>query len=269
MRSTEPSPARIGRPASPGTGRAMHDLGRSPYKRFVGLLSENIYVMEHEDGLVMVDAGVPGGFRFLSGRLERSGSDPGRIGHLLLTHFHFDHAGAASAIKACSGATVYALDDEVPFLQKEKYISSIYSRGVLGRATGRLPGAVKLADGAPRVEVDHRCADGELLPLLGGVLVLAGPGHTPGSAVYYLRERGILFSGDVIINTYRFLTRPTSGYSADYSRAARSICRIADRLAGAELTAICPGHGPVVEEDPMGKLMRLRKSLERRVPPEP
>lgn len=243
----------------------MREMKTGRYRKFVGLLSENVYVMGQGDGLVVVDAGVPRGFGLLAGRLRRSGVPPERIRHLLLTHFHFDHAGAAAAIKERSGAAVYALEAEVPYLQGERYVPSVYGRGVLGRATSLLPGAGRIAGSVPPVAVDYACLDGEVLPLLGGMMVLAGPGHTPGSAVYYWREAGVLFSGDVIINSYRFLTRPTNGYSVDYHEAALSVCRIAERLSGEDLTAICPGHGPVVGRDAMGKLLRLRESLEKKV----
>ena len=43
------------------------------------------------------------------------------------------------------------------------------------------------------IHVDRVLRPGDSLPLLGGLEVLAAPGHTPGQLVFFARGKGLLF----------------------------------------------------------------------------
>jgi glyoxylase-like metal-dependent hydrolase (beta-lactamase superfamily II) len=66
----------------------------------------NFYLVEGDDGLTLVDAGLPG---FL-GQLESLLGDGGRalrdVDAVILTHAHVDHVGVAEAVRA-AGAPVH------------------------------------------------------------------------------------------------------------------------------------------------------------------
>lgn len=64
------------------------------------------FVLESEAGPILIETGPHSTWPRLEAELARLGYRPQDIQHVLLTHIHFDHAGAAWAL-AAAGATVY------------------------------------------------------------------------------------------------------------------------------------------------------------------
>ena len=64
------------------------------------------FVVETHDGLVLIESGPHSVFPYLEKGLAELGFMVADVKHLLLTHIHFDHAGAAWAL-AQAGAQVY------------------------------------------------------------------------------------------------------------------------------------------------------------------
>ena len=119
---------------------------------------------------------------------------------------------------------------------------------------------------------DHSEAAEELAARLGGVDVVlpdsdgqvgpfdvfATPGHSPDSVC--LLWRGALLTGDTVLGEGSVFISPGEGSLAEYLASLR-------RLLELDLEAICPGHGPVVN-DPHAKLREYiehRLERERRV----
>ncbi|MBQ3385838.1 MAG: MBL fold metallo-hydrolase, partial [Eggerthellaceae bacterium] len=70
----------------------------------VGPMGNNCYIIENRadaDDCFVVDPGFEAGFVLerLAGRVPRA---------IILTHYHFDHVGAAAELRAATGAPVYA-----------------------------------------------------------------------------------------------------------------------------------------------------------------
>ena len=231
--------------------------------RMKGLMTGNVYIIESGE-VVLVDAGGPQDHRLVARKLRSFGRSLEDVGHILITHFHVDHAGAAAALKEASGATVYAHAGDAPILQGDEAVPSVYRRGAVGKAASSVPGVSERIASVPPVGVDVWLEDGDVVPVLGGVRLIHAPGHTPGNSCYLWEREGILFSGDAIINTFHFFTLPTNGFSCDFGLAARSACGVVDRVVMERLEAVCPGHGPTVDSDPLEKLVRFKKRTERR-----
>jgi glyoxylase-like metal-dependent hydrolase (beta-lactamase superfamily II) len=49
-----------------------------------------------------------------------------------------------------------------------------------------------------KINITQTLSDGDILPICGGIEVIHTPGHTPGHICLFLRESGILVSGDAI-----------------------------------------------------------------------
>ena len=235
-----------------------------PVHKVIGYLTGNVYIIEDEEELVLVDTGAPFDYALLVDRIKSLGRSPVEIGHILLTHFHADHAGAAAAFRRLSHARVYAHREEAPFLEGKDTVSSIYKLGVLGRLASLVPQTSERFTRVPPVDVDVALEDGQIIPVVGGIKAIHTPGHTPGQTCYFWPEKGILFTGDAIINSYRFFTLPTVGFSCDYSQAADSACRLVDSLEEEDFWLVCAGHGPMVSEYAKEKLLRFRGRLIRR-----
>jgi glyoxylase-like metal-dependent hydrolase (beta-lactamase superfamily II) len=94
---------------------------------------------------------------------------------------------------------------------------------------------------APPCRVDREADDGDVLGSAGGAVVLAVPGHTPGSIAVHLPRLGVLLTGDTVAESGGALL--LGPFDTDRAQAWSSLRRLA--ALGADV--VCPGHGdPVV-----------------------
>ena len=74
----------------------------------------NWYIVEDEDGVTIVDAGVPTSWKSLQDALPRLGKTRADVKALVLTHAHFDHIGFAERARRELGVPVYVHENDVP-----------------------------------------------------------------------------------------------------------------------------------------------------------
>ena len=74
---------------------------------FVGNRDVGAYIIETEEGLVLIDSTYPSTAPLLMQSISDLGFSVRDIKHLLHTHGHFDHFGCTGFIKAFSGCTTY------------------------------------------------------------------------------------------------------------------------------------------------------------------
>ena len=141
---------------------------------------------------------------------------------ILLTHGHYDHMGAVAQMKELTGADVYVHECEQQLLMDPQMNMS----GMFGEPVS--------------LKADVRLKDGQELTLAGcQIRVLHTPGHTRGSASYYLEECSALLSGDTLFcESVGRSDLPTGSMSA-LVRSCREKLLV---LPGD--TAVYPGHGP-------------------------
>ena len=207
----------------------------------------NFYLIEEGGKFTVVDAGTPGDWDLF----RRSVAALGQLLDLeavLLTHAHSDHTGFAERARADAGARVWIHEADaeaartgrpgkndgsaLSYLLKAQFYRTTFS---LARR-----GAMKII---PIKEVAS-FADGETIDVPGHPRAGHAPGHTAGSAVLLLEDRGILFTGDVLCteNPLTGRTGPQimpSGLNADTPQALRSL----DLLRGMSAGLLLPGHG--------------------------
>lgn len=212
----------------------------------------NWYLVEEQGELMMVDAGWPRSFGEVEQAVAQIGRKPADIGHVLLTHGHPDHLGAAEKTRARTGAKVHAFAGEVdrvkgkakgssPFALVPGLLPTLWrptATGFVLRATGRgflTPSWVKevtsFAAGAP-------------LDLPGHPTPLETPGHTAGHVSFLFADKGVLVTGDAFA-TLDVLTRATGprllpdNLNADPAQTRASL----DVLAAQDADVLLPGHG--------------------------
>ena len=157
----------------------------------------NSYLIEGGDGtLTLVDAGTKSAPDKLLGALASLGKAPGDVTHLLLSHAHNDHTGGARRMQAATGSAVQTHEREAVYVREGRMPASDPST-VGGRLMARLPGKAK---GFAKVGVDSTFADGDVLPLAGGITVVHTPGHTPGHCSFLHPRSGVLITADAIFN---------------------------------------------------------------------
>ncbi len=94
--------------------------------------------------------------------------------------------------------------------------------------------------------------DGQVLPILGGLRVVATPGHTPGHVSFFAPGPGILFAGDSLRSGNGRLNPSGNMITWDQEKANVSIRTQAS--LGAKIVAV--GHGQVVM-DAAGKFPQV------------
>ena len=75
------------------------------------------YLIDGGSELALIDTGAGLQTERILAHVEADGFDPTRIGHLLLTHAHADHAGGASALRKQVNAALALHTDEAAFLE--------------------------------------------------------------------------------------------------------------------------------------------------------
>ena len=68
----------------------------------------NPYLLIDPDGLTLIDAGLPGSHRKILRYMSSLGCAPQDLKRVLITHADFDHVGGLAALKAATGARIFA-----------------------------------------------------------------------------------------------------------------------------------------------------------------
>jgi len=197
-------------------------------------LGANVYLIDAGDGLTLVDAGFKGKERLIIERVRSLGYSTSRITTIIITHHHTDHIGGLAGLVEITKARVVAHAADAPFVD--------------GRLPQPGPARPGWLQGAARpfnrllatspVHVDIEVGDGDELPQTGGISILHTPGHTPGSICIFLRQRGAVFTGDLLAQRFG-LKWPSIPFTADVAQLRCSV----RKLAGHEFEAACFGHG--------------------------
>jgi len=175
--------------ASLGAGANLIDLN------FMGVPgSIASYVFDTGDGLALVDTGPSTTLPALERGLHKLGADLSDVRHILLTHIHFDHAGAAGSLAArLPRARVYVHERGAKHLSRpERLIAS--AAQIYGDQMETLWGEMQPVP-AERLTVLH---GGETLAFSGlpeGVKVHYTPGHAVHHVSYHAGDD--LYVGDV------------------------------------------------------------------------
>ena len=102
-------------------------------------------------------------------------------------------------------------------------------------------------------------ADGDVLPVLGGLEVIHTPGHTPGSVCLWAPRDGLLFTGDLLQRRFGRIICASSIFSDDVRAARRSVQRLADL----DVKTIIFGHDPPMREGGREAIARLAREAAR------
>jgi glyoxylase-like metal-dependent hydrolase (beta-lactamase superfamily II) len=221
--------------------------------------SVNFYLVEADEGITLVDAGLPAHFDLLRACLARIGRDLTDVRAVLITHGHPDHTGLAERLRAEAGAEVWVSRLDAPILADGPRSAMRHAkpeRSALPYLLRR-PAAIATplhfarqgAFTAPAVREVTTFGDdpqGSQLDATvpGRPQVVPLPGHTPGSVGYLFADRGVVFTGDALV-TEDGLTGRTGpslvarAFTSDSTAALASL----DRLATLPATLVLPGHG--------------------------
>ncbi|WP_433299805.1 MBL fold metallo-hydrolase [Actinoplanes sp. CA-030573] len=146
----------------------------------------NVHLVLTDDGVVLVDTGLPRRSTRIDKALHDIKKQIGDVRTILLTHHHFDHTGNVADLRTRSGARVFAHAADAPVITGA-------IRAEPKRALVRL---VSRFMSAEPTKIDQLITTDESEPI-PGFTALHTPGHTRGHVSYLLdRAGGVLFAGD-------------------------------------------------------------------------
>ena len=75
---------------------------------YVGAANVSSFAIKTEKGIILIDGGLAETAPLILDNLRKLGMNPKQVKILLNSHAHYDHAGGLQALKAATGAKMYA-----------------------------------------------------------------------------------------------------------------------------------------------------------------
>ncbi len=185
----------------------------------VGALATNCYIVgcEKTKEAAIIDPGDE------AGRILDAVREAGlKVTHVLLTHAHFDHIGAADEVVKASGAPLALHHGDLPVLRAGggALLFDFQPPPIPARVTSLAAG--------------QEIAVGELT-----LRVLHTPGHSPGHVTFYVPAENALFDGDVLFAGGIGRTdMPGGSFEELIHSISEQLMTLPDE------TVVHPGHGP-------------------------
>jgi glyoxylase-like metal-dependent hydrolase (beta-lactamase superfamily II) len=169
--------------------------------------------------IAIVDTLVPGNADRIGEMIQQAGLDWRAVRHVILTHWHLDHAGSAAEITGrAPSATIWAGEPDIPQIS--------------------LPRSI-----APAHDGDE----------VFGLRIVATPGHTAGHISVLDPEGSALMTGDAIFNIGGNLALPPPEFTEDLAESIESVRRLA--TLGFERALFA--HGTPIPTGASGAFARL------------
>jgi glyoxylase-like metal-dependent hydrolase (beta-lactamase superfamily II) len=183
----------------------------------------NAYVLVRGNEVAVVDTGVANSQGKIEEVIKATGRTWADVKHLILTHYHPDHAGSMDAVMGASpNATAYA------------------GRLDIGQIRTALP-ITAVEDGAD----------------VFGLQIIGTPGHTPGHISVYDPVGSAFITGDALGNNNGVLSGPNPQFSVDMQTAIES----AKKIGALKFETAYFMHGTTIETGASAAIAALAATL--------
>lgn len=183
----------------------------------------NAYVLVRGKEAAVVDTGTSGNAAKIADVVRGAGLRWDAVRHVILTHYHADHAGSVGEVLSSSPkATAYAGAADIPQIQSPRPLQAV----------------------ADNDEVF-------------GLRIVATPGHTPGHVCVLDPVGSLLILGDAMNNSGNNLSGPNPQYTADMARAHSSV----KKLAKLNFQRAVFGHGEPLDKGASRAVAKLAQTL--------
>lgn len=214
----------------------------------------NVFLVEEEDGLTVVDTALPGSAKAI---VRGAGVIGTPIKRVLLTHAHDDHVGSLDKL-------IELLEADVEVLASERDARLMAGDLTLDEdePADKLRGGLKGTQTKPTRTI----AEGDMV---GSLRVIETPGHTPGHLSLIDERDGTLYCGDVFSTLGGMATtaqvNPLFPLPAMATWHRPWVIESANKLIELGPDRLAPGHGRVVElpvPDMRAMVVKAEKKLQ-------
>jgi glyoxylase-like metal-dependent hydrolase (beta-lactamase superfamily II) len=177
----------------------------------------NVHLVVTDDGVVLVDTGLPRRSKQIERGLREISKQIGDVRTILLTHHHFDHIGNVADLRERAGARVIAHAADAP----------VITGAIRAEPKGFVPRLLGRVMAAPPTKIDQLITADESEPIPDFTAVHT-PGHTRGHVSYLLdRAGGVLFAGDTAGSKSGAVVSGPKQVAADPAEQDRSVAKLA------------------------------------------
>lgn len=197
------------------------------------------YLIDTGDGLILIDTAIPESVYLLVDSIYQLGYKPTDIKKILISHAHFDHMGAAMAMKQLTGAPLYISKEDAAFIEaceEETYIPDS------GSHVQHIDKFDFFYDNDTRIELGNI-----------SIRTMLTPGHTIGCTSFFWEEKNpvtgdvytVAMHGGVGANTMNDEYYSTSKYLTPDLRDR--FFADADKVVGIHVDIALPSHPNQIE----------------------
>ncbi|MDR2492474.1 MAG: MBL fold metallo-hydrolase [Coriobacteriales bacterium] len=213
---------------------------------FWPLFPISCYLVEDDDGLTLVDTGLPQSVKGIVAYARRLGKPIVRIA---LTHCHGDHVGGLDGVKA-----TFPLAEVAISAREARILAGDTSLDPHEPQTPLKGGFVSVT-----TKPDRLLSSGDTF---GTLTAMCCPGHTPGHMVYYIEQDRAVIVGDAVqtVGGLTIAGQPNGWFPWVYRATwdAAMALRCARMLLDLDLSLLLCAHGPALHEP----LPMLRRALQ-------
>jgi glyoxylase-like metal-dependent hydrolase (beta-lactamase superfamily II) len=197
----------------------------------------NAFILEGEDGLILIDTGIPGSAGKILDAVRAIGRQSDPIRRILVTHCHMDHAGSLADLEQRTGAPAFMHPEDAAMVRAGNAMRPLHaSPGLFNTILGGSL-ALLVPRQVARAEVKHEVGDGETIPGAGGLRAIHVPGHCAGQLAFlWPQHGGVLIAADAAANVMNLGLSPMYE-NLDEGRRSLS------KLSALDFEVACFGHG--------------------------
>lgn len=220
-------------------GQIMHQrfhepwtLAQKPFKvienvYFVGNTWVSVYLIDTPEGLILIDCAYEENLYLLIDSIRGLGFDPKDIRHLLISHGHFDHCGAARQLQEMSNCEIWINEKDAYFFTERRDL-------------------IAFEDRVPEFRIDHYY-DSDQSICFGGMTIWPVPcsGHTPGTTSFFFevehegRKLTVAMHGGLGTNTLSKEDLLTNGWPLSFQQGYLDMLRQMKRRS---VDVLIPSH---------------------------
>jgi len=243
----------------------MIEFDVAPGVHRISQANVNCYVIEAEEGITLIDAGLPRMWDEVMEALKTRKRMPYEVQALVLTHGHFDHMGFALRAQRSLGVPVIIHHEDAwlaahPYRYSSERNKLLYplthprSFPLLGQMAALGALTVKGVHGVQLMPA------GVALEIPGTPVPVHTPGHTDGHCILHLPDRRAVFTGDALVtlDPYTAQTGPQTVAGAATKDTAQAMNSL-DAISLTEADYVLPGHGEVWSDGAESAVAEARK----------